>query len=112
MWRKVPKRNHKASSNEESCFKGIKVRGVDEHHQRRLLPPTVEKPKLLIAFKILGMTIQSHLKSILFSNTNFFYVSQELLEFVFGINRWIRDRGYLNILELDHYVLQPQLREH
>ncbi|CAF1706582.1 unnamed protein product, partial [Brassica napus] len=56
MWRKVPKRNHKASSNEESCLKGIRVRGVDEHHQRRLLPPTVEKPKLLIAFKILGMT--------------------------------------------------------
>ncbi|CAN6813291.1 unnamed protein product [Brassica oleracea] len=56
MWRKVPKRNHKASSNEESCLQGIRVRGVDEHHQRRLLPPTVEKPKLLIAFKILGVT--------------------------------------------------------
>ncbi|CAG7898443.1 unnamed protein product [Brassica rapa] len=56
MWRKVPKRNHKASSNEESRLKGIRVRGVDEHHQRRLLPPTVEKPRSLIAFKILGVT--------------------------------------------------------
>ncbi|CAG7874546.1 unnamed protein product, partial [Brassica rapa] len=56
MSRKVPKRNHKASSNEESRLKGIRVRGVDEHHQRRLLPPTVEKPRSLIAFKILGIT--------------------------------------------------------
>ena len=97
MWRKVPKRNHKASSNEEIRRKGIRVRGVDEHHQRRLRPPTVEKLKSLIAFKILGMTIQSHLKRILFSNTDFFYVSQELQEFVFGINRWIRDRGFEHI---------------
>lgn len=61
------------SEKSQSHLKGI--RGVESVRRRCLLPSTVAKPRSLIAIKIPGMTIQSYPKRILFSNTDFLYVS-------------------------------------